>query len=100
MADAEGPDETPDREPADSGWGGTTFVAGVVLGALIGAGIALLVAPVSGAVTRRRLGVRARELGDRAREGLEEATHRARRDLLRRRKRLQSKLDRLTEDPL
>jgi hypothetical protein len=53
-------------------------------------------------VVRRRLGRRARELGERAREGLregiDEATHRARRGLLRRRKRLEAKLDRLAHD--
>jgi gas vesicle protein len=102
MADAEVPGGAPDREAAEAAWSGATFVAGVVVGALIGASIALLIAPARGAVVRRRLGWRARELGERARdgirEGLEDATHHARRDLLRKRRRLQAKLDRLSDD--
>jgi hypothetical protein len=35
--------------------GTLSFIAGMVLGALVGAGVALLVAPERGAVTRRRL---------------------------------------------
>jgi gas vesicle protein len=102
MGDVEVPEETPERKAAEPGWSTATFVAGVVVGAVIGAGIAFLVAPARGAVVRRRLGRRARELGERAREGLregiDEATHRARRGLLRRRKRLEAKLDRLAHD--
>jgi gas vesicle protein len=102
MGDAEIPDEAPARKEAEPGWSAATFVAGVVVGAVIGAGIAFLVAPARGAVVRRRLGRRARELGERAREGLregiDEATHRARRGLMRRRKRLEAKLDRLAHD--
>jgi gas vesicle protein len=88
-----------DDEDAKGGIRGTAnFVAGMVLGALIGAGIAMLVAPAEGSVLRKRLGRQARELGERAREGLDDAAHRARRDLARRRRRLQARLDRLAEE--
>ena len=55
------------------------FAAGVVLGGLIGAGTALLLAPRSGRRTRRRLRHAAEDLGDRAEETLEHAAEDARR---------------------
>ena len=76
---------------ADAGAGG--FVAGVVLGALLGAGIALFLAPDSGPRTRRKVGRRVRSLSDRAVEELDDATRsqrrRLRRDVGRKRKRLE-----------
>ena len=78
--------------------GAANFLAGMVVGALIGAGIAILVAPAEGSVLRRRLARRARELGERAKEGLDETAHRARRDLARRRRKLQARLDRLADE--
>ena len=88
------------RKPADGAGvsGAVTFVAGVVVGALVGAGIALLVAPTKGSALRRRLGRRARTLGERARDGLEEAAHQTRRDLARRRRGLQARLNELADD--
>ena len=54
--------------------GGTGTVAmGFVLGAVIGAGIALLLAPGSGSDTRRRLADAGRRVGGAARRGLDEA---------------------------
>jgi gas vesicle protein len=47
---------------------GTSATIGFVLGAVVGAGIALLLAPAPGTETRRRLGQTARRLGDNARE--------------------------------
>ncbi len=94
-----GDNEAKDEESGGGGVrGAANFVAGMVLGALIGAGIAMLVAPSEGSVLRKRLGRRARELGERAREGLDEAAHRTRRDLARRRRRLQARLDRLADE--
>lgn len=46
---------------------------GFVLGAAVGAGIALLMAPAPGAETRRRLGVTSRRLTNRFRTGVEQA---------------------------
>jgi gas vesicle protein len=56
-----------------------TFAAGLILGALVGAGLALLLAPQSGAETRRDLARRARRLTDEARDRYDEAKRRLRR---------------------
>lgn len=47
---------------------GNGMVAGLIIGAAVGAGIALLMAPASGGDTRRRLMQTAEDLGGRARE--------------------------------
>ena len=44
------------------------MIVGFLCGAAVGAGIAILTAPSSGAVTRRRVGVTARKLADTTRE--------------------------------
>lgn len=59
------------------------FIAGMVLGAVLGAGVALMLAPEPGTRTRRRLGRRVRSLGDRAREEFDDATREPRRKLRR-----------------
>ena len=56
-----------------------TFGAGLILGALVGAGLALLLAPQSGAETRRDLARRARRLADETRDRYDEAKRRIRR---------------------
>ncbi len=48
-----------------------TFLSGLLLGAVIGAGVALLTAPQPGKKTRRRLRKRALEVRDSAGERLE-----------------------------
>lgn len=58
---------------------GRTFAAGLILGALVGAGLALLMAPQSGAETRRTLARRARRLADEARDRYDDARLRIRR---------------------
>ncbi len=45
-----------------------TFLAGLAIGALVGAGVALLFAPQSGAETRRAVSKRAKSLAKDARE--------------------------------
>ena len=80
-----------DAEPAAGAEGATGmlgFVGGLVLGALIGAGIALLVAPERGRVTRRRLARRVREAGEEIRDEFDGVRAAARRSLARRRRRL------------
>ena len=65
---------------SESGEGrGRTFAAGLILGALVGAGLALLMAPQSGAETRRTLTRRARRLADDARDRYDDAKLRIRR---------------------
>jgi len=62
-------------EVAGRGIGG--FAAGVVFGALLGAGIALMLAPDRGDKTRRRLRRRLERLREEATDGLERRRRRA-----------------------
>jgi hypothetical protein len=78
--------------PETRGLGG--FAVGVIFGAFLGAGIALLFAPERGEKTRRRLRHRLRSLRDEAGDQLERAGKRTGRDLLRRRRRLEAGLGR------
>ena len=67
-------------------WRGVGVLSlGILAGALVGAGVALLLAPQSGEETRERLLTRARRLGTRADEGWEDLGDELRR--LRRRSR-------------
>ena len=75
----------------------TGFTAGILLGVIIGASIALLFAPERGEKTRGRLRRRVRSLGDEAREGLDRAGNRTRKELLRRKRRLRDELERVRE---
>lgn len=51
----------------------SSSMMGFVIGAAIGAGIALLLAPASGPETRKRLGQTARRLGSSMRDGMDSA---------------------------
>jgi hypothetical protein len=51
---------------------GATGLSGFVLGAIVGAGVALLLAPATGTDTRRRLGETAKKLGSAARDKIQE----------------------------
>ena len=70
------------------------FLGGLVLGALIGAGIALLVAPERGAVVRRRLKRRWHKTRDDARQGLRRFKHDVEREAARRRRWLERAAER------
>jgi gas vesicle protein len=58
--------------------GGRSFLSGLLIGALVGAGLALLFAPQSGEETRRIIRRKARKLADEARERYEDANDRVR----------------------
>ena len=45
---------------------GSGMVTGLLIGAVVGAGLALLLAPASGSETRRRLKAKAQDLGNKA----------------------------------
>jgi gas vesicle protein len=85
--DEQDPSDSPPAEATgeagDRGVAG--FVTGLIVGALVGAGLALLFAPSRGDRLRRRLGRGARELRERARDELERAARHARREIARRR---------------
>jgi gas vesicle protein len=75
----------------------TGFSAGIILGVILGAGIALLFAPERGQKTRKHLRKRVRSLGEDALEGIERAGSQTRKELLRRRRRLRAELERVRE---
>lgn len=78
-------DEMAEPEGGDGrGLGG--FAAGMVFGALLGAGLALMFAPERGDKTRRRLRRRLERLRENTAEGLERTGALTRRELLRRRR--------------
>jgi hypothetical protein len=83
MAEEEA-DRLPQREPG----GSAALVTGIVLGALLGAGIALLFAPDRGTKTRRRVGRHLRRWSEEAADTFDDTASRARRELTRRRRRL------------
>ncbi len=72
--------------PRGGDGGVRTFAAGMLIGALVGAGLALLLAPRSGEETRHALRRKARRLADEARERYEEAREQLRRGRERRRR--------------
>ena len=97
LDDVEDMDEADDEDLAEAprGLSGRTgFLSGLVLGALIGAGVALLVAPARGEVPRRRLGRRVRKLADDTRGKVEDWTDDAKRELHRQRRRLRKRMRR------
>ena len=79
--------DDPGEEPEEKASGTVGFVGGLILGALIGAGIALLVAPEKGAVTRQRLQKKLRRITEDAMDQSEDWSRRAKRELRRRKRR-------------
>lgn len=59
-------------EPQELVHGTRNFMAGLAVGALVGAGIALLYAPDRGRNTRRRLGRRIQRLRDRSGQSVQD----------------------------
>jgi gas vesicle protein len=84
-------------EVSDSTRRPTGFSAGIIVGVILGAGIALLFAPERGQKTRKHLRKRVRSLGEDALEGIERAGSQTRKELLRRRRRLRAELERVRE---
>lgn len=70
------------------------FMAGVLFGAMLGAGFALLLAPDRGDKTRGKLRKRMRSLRDDAREGIDKAGSRTRKELRRRQRHIRAELAR------
>ena len=58
--------------------GAKTFTAGLLIGALVGAGVALLFAPQSGEETRHLIRRKARRIADEASDRYEDVRHRVR----------------------
>jgi gas vesicle protein len=70
------------------------FVAGVLVGAFLGAGFALLLAPERGDKIRGRLKRRMRSLREDARSGIDRAGNATRKELRRRQRRIRAELAR------
>jgi gas vesicle protein len=70
------------------------FVAGVLFGAFLGAGFALLLAPERGEKIRGRLKRRMRSLREDARSGIDRAGSATRKELRRRQRRIRAELAR------
>jgi gas vesicle protein len=77
--------------------GGSGFVVGILIGAVLGAGLALLLAPDRGEKTRGRLRKRMRSLRDDAREGIDRAGSLTQEELRRGKRRFQAELARARE---
>lgn len=75
-------------------WVGVGFAAGILLGAALGAGVAVLFAPDKGSRTRRRLGQRMRDLRENAEERVEDARQDAGRTLNRQRRKIRGAVTR------
>ena len=93
-----GEQEEQDLEPESENHAGERagpagFAAGLVVGALLGASFALLFAPDRGDRTRRAVRKRLGQLRDEAAEGLGRAGRITRKDVLRRRRRLQEQIE-------
>jgi len=76
---------------------GAGFLAGIVFGVFLGAGVALFLASDRGDKTRNKLRRRMRSLGEDALEGLDRAGSRTRNELRRRQRRIRAELDRIRE---
>jgi gas vesicle protein len=74
-------DDFRDEEPFQEAHGTRNFLVGIAVGALLGAGLALLYAPDRGANTRRRLGRKIRRLRDRSGESVQELKNALRKEL-------------------
>ena len=72
-------DEPIEDEESHDGHTAKTFLAGLAIGALVGAGAAMLFAPQSGADTRRAVSRRARRLAREARDRYDDLRVKARR---------------------
>jgi len=74
--------------------GTLSFIAGLVLGALVGAGAALLMAPEPGSVTRRRLKKLVRRVRSDARDRLGDWRDDVKTELKRRRRQIREQIER------
>jgi len=86
--------EDSEDEDGEDGWDAGPFVAGLVVGAAVGAGLALLFAPAPGRTTRRRLRRRIANLEEAAADRIEEAGKVVRREFKVRKGALRDRIER------
>ena len=87
-------DDVVETDETGSGTGTVSFLAGMVLGALVGAGVALLMAPERGVVTRRRLKKLVTRMRDDTRDRLEDWRDDVKAELKRRRRQIRERIER------
>ncbi|MFQ6046231.1 MAG: YtxH domain-containing protein [Gemmatimonadales bacterium] len=97
LVDEERPEEVEDDEELEMAeserlGSAVAFVSGLLLGAVLGASVALLAAPERGSVTRRRIAARLRDLQDDARDQMEDWRDEAGEELRRQRRRVKRRL--------
>jgi gas vesicle protein len=85
--------ETIDEETHPSRWSVGSFLAGVVFGAAVGAGVTLLLAPASGEDTRRAIRRRARGVRRDAVDRWDDARRQARRVLREKKEALRARME-------
>ena len=85
-------EELEELEDVSSARGIVGFIGGLLVGAMLGAGVALLMAPERGYVTRRRIRSRLEDAKDDAREQIDDWRGAAEREFKRGRKKVQRKL--------
>jgi gas vesicle protein len=91
-------DEDEDDAPQDRRWDTGSFVTGLLIGAALGAGVALLLAPASGEETRRVIRRKARSVGDEVGDGWISARDEARRVLQEKKEALRRRVERELPD--
>jgi gas vesicle protein len=74
-------DEFEEEEAAPRGFGAGSFAAGLAIGALVGATVALLLAPAPGRVTRKKLKRHLEDAREFAEEGIDELGRKAKREI-------------------
>jgi len=88
-------DEVVETTESEGGRSGTlSFMAGMVLGALVGAGVALLMAPDRGSVTRRRLKKFVNRMRHDAKEQVDDWRDDVKAELKRRRRQIREQIER------
>ncbi|MEE8572586.1 MAG: YtxH domain-containing protein [Gemmatimonadota bacterium] len=87
-------EELEELEDVGTARGLVGFIGGHMLGALIGAGVALMLAPERGYVTRRRIRTRFEDVRDDAKDQIEDWRGSAEREFKRGRRKVRRKLQR------
>jgi hypothetical protein len=87
-------EELEELEDVGTARGVVGFIGGLMLGALIGAGVALMLAPERGYVTRRRIRTRFEDVRDDAKDQIEDWRGSAEREFKRGRRKARRKLQR------
>lgn len=87
-------EELEELEDVGTARGLVGFIGGLMLGALIGAGVALMLAPERGYVTRRRIRTRFEDVRDDAKDQIEDWRGSAEREFKRGRRKVRRKLQR------